>query len=140
MKKQITSIGPTNLYYLRDQIDAAIKKVGEDHGLLLSIGNIRYTSTSFKTTLTVCVADGGTDAPVTENAKWKADFINSAAMFGFKQSDFGREFNDLTGTRYKIVGLKPRSRNALLAERISDGKVWKINPDVAKRFFAKAVV
>ena len=139
MKNKITSINARNVTYLRDQIDAAIKKVGEEHGLLLSIGSIRYTATSFKTTLTVCVADAD-DAQVTENAKFKADFINSAAMFGFKQSDFGREFEDAHGVRYKIVGLKPRSRNALLAERISDGKLWKINPDTAKRYFAKAVV
>lgn len=45
------SFTPSNLKQIRKDIDAALEKVAEEHGLTFDLGNIRYSSDNFRVTL-----------------------------------------------------------------------------------------
>lgn len=124
---KIDSFTKTNLREMRQALNAALESVAQQYGVDINIGNIRFSETEFRTTMTV-------------NTKGKKD--DSAALNIWKQysfvhrmeaSDFGREFV-VGGERYRIVAYKPRGKRFnISAERIHDGARYKFSSDTVKR-------
>lgn len=108
---------------LHQEIMEAVRAVAAKHGMTTRFGNATYETTTFriKAELLAVAEDG-------ENLAAKAEWMRHAEWIGMMPSDFGRTFIS-RGQRYKIVGIKPRSRTMpIIAER-EDGKRFKFAPE-----------
>jgi hypothetical protein len=118
---KITAFDRKNLQALRTDIDAALKAVGDKHGISLKLGRGTFSAetATFKLELGT-VSDTG--VVVTKEAQ---DFKTYALMFGLKPEHLGQSFKDFDGHSYKVVGLKVRSpKFPVLVER-ADGARFK---------------
>jgi hypothetical protein len=88
----------------------ALSGIEKKYGIKMSLGNINYTETSFKASMSATTASD--DVPV-DNAKWKTDFVKAAAALGMKPTDFGRTVTS-NGKLYTIAGARARKAELIL--------------------------
>ena len=119
---QINSINPSVCRILRDEMDAALKAVGDKYGITIAVGGGKYTDSNvtFKVEAAVVNEDGqklGKDAVA---------FQQNARYYGLTPEDLFKEFT-FQGVTHQIVGLKPQSRKfPILAKNLRDGKTYKM--------------
>ena len=105
---------------LRDRLEAALAGFGDD--VQVTVGSATYSpnNATFKVELAAVGEDG---EAVTKEAE---DFQRYCRIYGLRPEDLNREF-EYGGTRYKLIGCKPRSTKfPLLAENVGSGKVYKL--------------
>ena len=124
MSKHITSFNRSNLKALRSELDDALNKVLAKHGLSAELGNIRFGNTDFRTQLTVNVGNGE-DAATNEFKKY-------AIRFGLTGNEFGKTFTDSKGTKFTIVGIKPKSHKYPILAKNARGTTYKFPASYAK--------
>jgi hypothetical protein len=124
---KIKSFDRPSVKLTRAALDTALAKVGEELGLAISLGGIRFTPNDIRCRLEArIVGDSTVGGLVTKKDHATEDFKLYATQFGFKPEDHGREFA-LMGKRFTIAGLRPRaSKNNLVIKRVPDGKVFVI--------------
>jgi len=99
---------------LRQDIDAALKSVGEKHNVVLSVG--RATFDALNATFKLEVAAIGEEGQVM--SKMATDFQAYAGLWGLQSDDLNKTFTDFGGETYKIVGGRPRaSKNTIVVEK-----------------------
>ena len=106
---------------IREPINEALKKVGEDHGIVIELGHGRYggTSGSFKLELSTVGEDG---IVITKEAE---AFSQLADMYLLDPNWLGKSFS-FDGDTFTIVGWKARARKRpVLCDKASGGRsVW----------------
>ena len=131
------TITRASLKKLTADAEKALAAVAKKHGVQVSFksGSFTDSNATMKFTISTIDKDG------TVNTKEATDFQRYADQFGLKSSDLGNTFS-WGGETYKIVGLRIRSRSPVIAERIRDGKIFKmpkhyVNPSLPKTGSAK---
>lgn len=133
---------------LRAEIDAALKQVADKHGLIMGLGNARFSPTemhftklsivpkvtptvnSLQTASTPSATSNGVDPYQTLEIR---AFISLAFQFGLKKEWLGKQFLGNGGTRYTIVGLKPSYRKYPVIAVGPQGGRYKIPADTVRR-------
>lgn len=131
----MTTINRAFLTTLRADIDAALKAVGEKHGVILNSGNASYTVSTATIKLNVStISEDGT--VITKEAH---DYLRYAGVGNNLQKEWlGEEFKTEDGEVYKVVGYRPRSKKyPVLAEKVSTGVVFKFQPRLVSIAFSK---
>jgi hypothetical protein len=104
------TISKESLKQLRDDIDAALKAVGDKHGVALRAGNASYTATNATFKLEVSTS-----------------FNRFCTLYGFKPENLGATFQN-RGVTFTLIGLDRKSRKyPVLARNAKDGKTYKFD-------------
>ena len=137
----MTSFTRANLTQLRADITAALAPVAAKHGIMLDLGNCKFTDTqarfvkltayasashnaivpapSFGQPSTPTVVDGVTDP---YNTPMSREYISRALMYALPKDGLGKKFR-AGGTVYTIIGLKQsRFKYPVTAEGPQGGK------------------
>ena len=126
---KITQFDKTNLKIIRQELDAALKTVGDKYGMNFRIGNIGYTHDSFKAKIESTLNDAKTGNAVSPEL---ADLRKYANLF------LGDNFVEDTiynhrGKKIKFVGIMPRSHKyPVIYQDLATGKKYKMDAEVAK--------
>jgi len=122
-KSQVKMIEP-----MRQEINAALKAIADkyDVTILAQGGSYNEQMVQFKLT---CTTKGENGEVETKEAK---DFKAYAMMYGLQKEDLGREFSN-GFDKYKITGLKPRSRKCVIAQRVGSSHSYKFDPNTVKK-------
>ena len=117
----IKSFDKSNLGTIRKDLEQALAGVAKEHGLTISVGNIRFNPTEFGTKLQVRVANG--NAGVAEVPRYSP---LSALGLGFKDEDMGKTVS-IGGKKYEVVGCKPRAwKMPMIVKDARSGKLFKM--------------
>jgi len=122
-----------NLKLMREEINQALAAITEKYGVTTEIGNIRYSTNSFHTKLTVTV--GAVNGQPTD--KPNLDFTTHCFIYGMVPSDLGKTFIGNQGVSYKLVGLKPNNHKYPFIGERQDGKRFKFAADAVRRGLGK---
>jgi len=118
----ITSLDKNNLKTLRSAMESALEQVTKQYGVKFRVGSARFSPDA--ATFKVEVATVSTDGVV--NTKKVAEFKHCCHQYGLKEEHLG-VYITYNGMQYKISGLFLSSwRYPILADRISDGKTFKL--------------
>ena len=99
---------------LSSVIQAAIKDVGKQHGVSLTMGNIRFNSDRATFKLEAAVVGDGS---VNNETPARLDFVKHAKRYGMDPSWLDKTFRDYS-REYTVVGLLPnRRKNNVLVSR-----------------------
>jgi hypothetical protein len=117
----ITNIDRQFLQTVRPELETALADVAARYGVKISLGNCTFSSgaATFKLNIATKTESGDVMTPDAEMFKL------SAYQFGLKPENLFAEFT-YGGERYKLTGLKPRSRFPIIAQRLSNGKSFKL--------------
>lgn len=107
------------LAQLKTEIDAAIKTVGDRHGIDLKAGNASFSDSNFALKIEGVVKGGETGEAQT--------FLRNATRFGLSNDDLGKTIK-LRGRGYTITGMN--RGGSILANR-DDGKGFRIPVEIA---------
>lgn len=104
----------------RKDLNEVLADFSEKNGISLSIGTIRYSSSTFDFRVNGVILEGGKDAE-------RIEFEEVCGRYGFKPEDYGKLFTTAKGgTVYRLIGFNPRGRKyKVIMERLSDGKSVK---------------
>jgi hypothetical protein len=128
--------GPT-LKTLRTALDSALKPVGEQYGIVLSLGTISFSDADFRVRLTGALAQGAGGAGKVD--KSRKEFERYADLLGLNKTDLGKTFT-FRGKRYEIVGAKLSARKyPILAKQVGNGRVYKFQERDVARLLGKPV-
>lgn len=120
-----------NLTTLRVDIDAALKAVGEKHGLKLHAAGAKFGATAAEFKLVVAsVASNG--VVLTQE---RQNFSAYASMYGLKPELLDRSFS-WGGKTFKIVGINPKKHKRPICCDGSDGKSYVFPAEDVKRLCA----
>lgn len=104
---------------LRKELDDLLKDFGDDHGLKLSIGNIQFDDTGFKTKLDV--REGSSDEEV-QRKEWEKYCI----LFGLNSNDFRKKVF-FQGQEFELIGFNTRAHKfPIIGKEVSSGKTFKL--------------
>ena len=116
----ITKFNKQNLDLLRNEINNALKIIGDKYNMTLKINNITYGNTHFSSKIRAVI---GTTPEIIDKTEWN----NNCIYFGFEKDDFGRRFT-AGGCAYTICGIKPKSkRYPIIGKSIITGKRYKFS-------------
>jgi hypothetical protein len=123
----IAEFTSTTTKVVGQQAAEALAAVAARHGLTVRYAGGKYSpgSATIKFEFDVQRADGRPGGAAADA------FLGIARIYGFKAEDLGATFIVRGGgarRTYRIVGWKPRSKYAVLAERASDGRMFKFQP------------
>lgn len=119
-----------SLASLRIELDAALAKLGEKHGLKIHAGNARFEGDGSSVEFKLSIARINTDGSV--ESKERAAFRQLAASFGMKPTDLDRKL--VIGSRMlTIVGLMPRRSKPIVLKEQATGReyLYPVEPIVA---------
>ncbi len=103
---------------MRTEIQNVLDEYGEKKGIQIELGHIRFDDTSFTSKIKVIMAENNEKA---EKIEWD----KVCDLFNLKKEDYGK-IVDLTGEKYKLVKIKPKSRKyPLVVEKMENGKRYK---------------
>lgn len=90
---------------LRTELDELLKTFGEKHGIIVQMGNARFTANSvnWKMTMVALNSVGADDNQSLEAVQ----FLSNCTIYGLEKSDLNSKII-LRGQPNKIVGLNPR--------------------------------
>ena len=130
------TITTSKLKQLREEINAALKSVGERHDIEFRAANAKFDSSSF----TFQLKGSKVNADGTVETEEVSDFKRYASAYGLTAHDFGRVFTTDQGT-YKICGLKPSaSKYPILAHALGNpSKVFKFPASLVLRKLGTAL-
>jgi hypothetical protein len=107
---------------IRDEVDTALKAIGDRHGIVVkSLGGGTFSPERFTFKVEAAVVGEGGEVL----SKEADEFRTCANMYGMKGEDLGKVFT-VHGTDYRIRGMKMRSfKFPIMAERVSDKRGFK---------------
>ena len=113
---------------IHDDVNVALAIVAKKHGVLLSMGNARFTTTSATMKMDISIADAGTIAAGTtggvtaKTARAEADFKAYATMHGLKPEWLHTSVM-IHGKSLEIAGLLPnKHKNVVLVRGTGGGQ------------------
>lgn len=114
---KLTEINVANLSDVREAMRVALAKVEAEFGLKISIGSLKFTSESFKAELSAMI--GGED-PMMLGVDPK--YVQEINKFRDYKHLFKKEVT-LRGTKFTIVGMKPRTSAGTMVARDNMGRL-----------------
>lgn len=128
---KITTIDRTTCRLLAERIEAALKPIADELGVVITAKGGSFTSSQY--TCKVEVATVGDDGAVKTRA---ADaFKQLASLYGMAPDDLGKTFR-VNRKTYTIVGLATRRRARPVIAKDADGREYVFAVNDAKRFLA----
>ena len=116
---------------LRTELDAALAAVAKRHGVVISLGNARFTASTIDFKLGVAIPSGDGPTPVSAEEVKGAAYLRASALaaeFGAKPEWLGTTFRH-AGNEYRVAGLNPKKpKNCMMITRVSDGRRLVCNP------------
>lgn len=101
---------------IRADLAAALKQVGDKHGIALSIGNISFTENTFSTKLSAVSGTVGDNDGDVANVKWRSSFLRSAFKYGLTAADLDRQVT-IGSVTYTIAGARPKAQKPIVLQR-----------------------
>jgi hypothetical protein len=124
------TISRQNLEILRVAIDAAVKAVGEKHGVDIKVGKGKYSNAA---TGTLSIEISTINADGTVETREAQDFRMLANLYGFEPDDLGRTFTSPSdGKTYTITGLRARAAKMPIIGVDQNGKAFVFSERIAK--------
>jgi hypothetical protein len=111
---QVTEITPALCDTLRAEIDAALRSVGEAHGVTLALGTITYSAAKATARFTILPVGGN---------PYASGFEQYAPGYGLVPADLGQEV-EIDGHIYTILGLTPRATKRPMVLRRTEGEIY----------------
>lgn len=113
------------LHDFRKDFQDAIKTLEQKYGLVIELGRINFTATSFEAKFDAKEGDSKEDI----NEK---EFKQYCKMYGLSPEDYDRRFT-YKGEDYIIVGIRPSKRKYPIAcTRVSDGVTYSFTVGAIK--------
>lgn len=120
----IQAFDKNNLSQLRTDLDKVLKQYGLSEGLVLDLGNIRFTSTEFSAKLNVKIAGSRGLTEMKQNIG-SAQLENRIRFLGLKaENDQGWKLTDYKSANWKMPYIFTRN-----------GKSFKCSEEQAKMYF-----
>ncbi len=113
---------------VQEDLRVGLQAIGDKHGVVLTLGNARYSDTNATMKLELSKKDASGMA-ITREA---AAFLRDAAIYGLEPSDLGRTFTS-NGRTFKITGSNPRSQKYPILAALPNEKQYKFHDTVVKR-------
>lgn len=113
----------------RNDVEVALREVAEKYNVDIRAGKINYTEIDFNMKLEVKARE------VNGVSYEQAEFNEYCVMFGFKESDYNKEFT-YGNKKYNLIGFKPRSRKYPVLVKKEDGKTYKMTTEIVKQLIA----
>lgn len=98
---------------LLGKLQPLVERLAAETGLAVSIGKISYTGNNAVFTIEAAVRGAGG----IKMGREAEAFLVNAMQFGLDVTDLGRDFQHFDKW-YRIVGMKPRSKNPVVCQRI----------------------
>lgn len=115
---KIKSFDHSTVRRLREAVDEALEKVGQQFGVAIQSGNARFSSSKVTFKVEAAVSDEGGERVEA------VEFRRLAPLYGLEADDLGRTFI-FRGSPYKIVGFKASSRKYPILGESARGTVYK---------------
>ena len=113
---------------IRADVDAVLAAIGKKHGVLLNMGNARFTGHSATMKMEITEAGADTINPVADgttsarNVRAEADFKAMATLYGLKPEWLHTNVT-LSGKTFEIIGLLPnKHKNVVLIQGTGGGQ------------------
>lgn len=113
----------SNLKNIRSLLERTLASALQKHGLTASLGNITFSPTDFRVTLSVATGSG--------DDVLKRNWDKYCRLYGFEPEDFGKTF--VQGlNKYTICDIKPKSRKYPIIAKREDGSRYKFSTNNIK--------
>jgi hypothetical protein len=116
---------------IRKEVERALSKAFEDRGLAVKVPRSRYTESSVMLDVEVCVVDADGNPRDLEAEAFKAN----ANRLGLDPDILNETFEDWSGLRYTVTGLRTRNRKYPVICEGSDGRRYKMSADQVRRLY-----
>jgi hypothetical protein len=110
-------------------IDNALKGDGEAFGLTFKAGNCKYLGATATFQLEVSIEGTSGEAE---------DFKRFCHLYLLVPTDIGRTFT-MHGDTFKLIGIKPRKKNAIICENIATGRRYAFHDEMVRLYLNKLV-
>lgn len=122
----IENFDKRNLELLKQEMDLAMQKIGERHGIKTSIGKVKYNTGNCTIQIHAALINGPT---ITLKDTLEQELRASGYRYGLYGEDLGKTF--LVGfNEYTFAGLKPKSRKTPIIGMGADGKYYRFGVDI----------
>ena len=128
----IAKFDADNLKQLRADMNEAVRAVAEKHGIVIDVGNIKYTHETCDIKISAHVKSEQFASDV--DPKWVRNFNVYAMSYGFKPSDIGAKFI-LNDKLIEIVGMRQRAEKNLIFRDLGDNSLKVIEATRARSMF-----
>ena len=137
VEKDMTKIDAALLKKLRNDIDEALKPIGEKFGVNMTGGNASYVRNGSNGTMKLEICAIGEDGEIFDRDK--ENFKQYASMYGFDLEDLGKTFVSPKGKMYRVTGLNPNATKMpmLCTEVLGKKRVFKFGAETLKSFLGK---
>lgn len=105
---EVKNFDKKELEWIRKEIDAVLDLVGENHGIKLAIGSIRYTDKTFKCQLSGVVPESGQESMSAKQIEYYENYKSQCMFYGMTESELGTK-KTIKGKSYKLIGLNSRA-------------------------------
>lgn len=116
---KITHFSREACHDLFKSVDAALRIIGQEHGITLKRGRATFTIDNCVMKITAAIERNG----VVQTPDAKA-YLSQYFLYDLPSDGLGKTFTYL-GYAYTIIGLRPRSRRYPVITTRSDGRVTK---------------
>jgi hypothetical protein len=121
---------------IMDECEEALRPIAEKYGLTLDHKGRTYRRDALPVMFQLLITEKDEDGNKLSAAA--RDFQKYAIMFGLEADDLHREFVH-QGDRFRITGVKPRSRKfPILGENVRTGKTYKFPVETVKAGLKRA--
>jgi len=115
------------LQNFRQDFAEAVKDLESKYGLVIELGNIKYSATSFEAKMSCKEGESKDDVNAQEFKKY-------CHMYGLNEDDYDRRFT-FKGEDYVIIGIRPSKRTyPIICQQVSTGQSYSFTPDTVKRY------
>lgn len=122
LRDKMKSLTKSGMQQIRKAVETALKDIGVELGISLQLGRGSFRETEGHFRLNVLASGEENGGKPVEEVNWGLH----CTRYGFEVSDFGKMI-EAHGMRFRIVGIMPsRPKYPILAERLSDGRKYKL--------------
>ena len=117
----------------RVDFEKAVEAFGKKHGVVLKLGDAKFSNTDATYKLQVVIAGDASGMSAAEVVGRKSLELEGV-FFGLKAEDYGRTFKNWDGDTYSLTGVKSsRPKYPVSATNVRTGKGYKFGEDVIKK-------
>jgi len=137
----MNSFTKTDVIQLRNEIDAALATVAQKHGLIISIGNGRFSPTECRfTKLTIIPKNQSAgllnSPPALATTLEGQEYLNLCYAVNLPKDGLGKKFFSM-GKEFTIVGLRMSRRKYPVSATSVTGRRFKFTADQVRRGLVK---
>lgn len=127
----------TNLKEIREQIEQALLSVSQKYKIAFKVGSMTFSDNEFRAKLEAVIQSSNSSGMSVKQIQALENVKKYGFMFNIKETDLGKTFTS-NGDTFKFVGIMPnRPKFPILGEDVNNGKLYKFNEEIVKRFTDK---